>query len=103
MAQFATIEEYLEHLGRFRQNAFGQRFRRQFRDSRGTAELGMLASPTAAEYEDFRQAVAAMTVAEKAAPERLDDRAIQAIAERADADPGNVAIFINGYVLARKS
>jgi len=96
------IEAYLEYVGRLRHSPFGRRFRRQFRDTRGTAELAMLAAPSEQEYADFRRVVAAMTAAEKAAPETLTDEEIQALAERAGAEPAHAAIFINGYVLQRK-
>ena len=48
-----SIEAYLEYVGRCRGSDFGRRFRRQFRDSRGTAELAMLAAPSVVEYEDM--------------------------------------------------
>ena len=102
MKETDSIEEYLEQVGRGRDNAFGRRYRQQFRDSRGTAELAMLAAPSEAEYEDFCRAVAAMTEEEKEHPEKLNDTQIHEIARRAHADAGNVSIFINGYVLARK-
>jgi hypothetical protein len=102
MAKFANIEDYLEYVGTFRNSAFGQRYRHQFRDVRGTAELAMLASPSEQEYRDFCQAVTVMTAAEKNHPELLGDEQIREIAERAHVDCGNVGIFINGYVLAKK-
>lgn len=101
MADELTIEAYLEHVGRNRNSAFGRRFRSQFRDSRGTAELAMLAAPTNEEYDDFSRAVAVMASREKEHPETLNDDAIADIAQRAQVDPGNVAIFINGFVLER--
>ena len=97
-----TIEEYLAQVGRCRNQSFGMRFRKQFRDTKGTAELAMLAAPSQEEYDDFRRAVTAMTKIEKERPEKLDDDDIKDIAQRAQADVGNVGIFINGYVLARK-
>ena len=97
-----NIEDYLEYVGRFRQNAFGSRFRNQFRDTRGTAELAMLVSPSEEEYRDFQRAVEAMSEKEKSEPEKLTDGQIKDIAERADADCGNVSIFVNGFVLARE-
>lgn len=102
MAEIGDIEEYLQHVGRFRRSSFGKQFRSQFRDSRGTAELAMLAAPTEEEYDDFRRAVAAMTEQEKQCPEKLSDEQIGAIAQQSNADRGNVSIFINGYVLARR-
>ena len=99
---FASIEEYLEYVARGRGDAFGKRYRSQFRDRRGTAELAMLAAPSEEEYEDFRRAVEGMTENEKANVEQLDDEQIRGIAQRAQADTANVNIFINGYVLALK-
>ena len=102
MAKFANIEEYLEYVGTFRNSAFGQRYRHQFRDVRGTAEFAMLASPSEQEYNDFCKTVSVMTEAEKNQPELLGDEQIREIANRAQADSGHVGIFINGYVLARQ-
>ena len=103
MDSFANIEEYLEYVGRFRQSGFGRAFRSQFRDTRGTAELAMLASPSEEEYDDFRRAVEAMTEKEKSHLEKLTDQQIREIAQRAQVDCGNVSIFVNGYVLACKN
>jgi len=100
--EFGSIEEYLEHVGRGRGDAFGKRYRSQFRDRRGTAELAMLAAPSEEEFEDFRRAVDGMTKNEKANVEQLDDEQIRRIAQRCGADSANVNIFINGYVLAKK-
>lgn len=100
--EFGTIEEYLEIVGRCRQDAFGKRYRSQFRDRRGTAELAMLAAPSEEEYEDFRRAVETMTENEKTNVEQLDDEQIRRIAQRCGADAANVSIFINGYVLAKR-
>ena len=99
---FGNIEEYLEYVGRGRGDAFGKRYRSQFRVRRGTAELAMLAAPSEEEFEDFRRAVEVMTEAEKADVEKLSDEQIREIAQRAKADTANVSIFINGYVLAKK-
>jgi len=98
-----TIEAYLDEVGRFRGSGYGRRFRHQFRDTRGTAELAMLAAPSEAEYEEFRRAVEAMTDQEKLHPARLTDEDIRAIARRAGVDCGNVSIFINGFVLASRA
>ena len=62
----------------------------------------MLAAPTKEEYEDFLRAVEIMTEEEKSQPEKLTDEEVRNIAERAHADCGNINIFINGYILARK-
>ena len=100
--ELENIEEYLEYVGRFRGSGFGRQFRGQFKDARGTAELAMLAAPSEKEYEEFDRAVTAMTAEEKSQPEKLSDEQIKDIAARAKADCGNVSIFINGFVLARK-
>ena len=102
MEDIKDIEQYLQFVGRFRGSEFGRQFRNQFRDIRGTAELAMLASPSDEEFDDFRRTVAAMTDEEKARPDSLSDDQIKNIARRAEADIGNVGIFINGYVLARR-
>ena len=99
---FNDINEYLDYVGRFCKSNFGKRFRNQFRDTKGTAELAMLASPSENEYEDFQRAVKAMTAEQKAHPEELNDIQIKDIATKAQADCGNVSIFINGFILARK-
>jgi hypothetical protein len=99
---FNDINEYLNYVGRFCRSRFGKQFRSQFRDTKGTAELAMLAAPSDAEYEDFRRAVAAMTQEQKAHPEKLGDMQIKDIATKAQADCGNIGIFINGFILARK-
>jgi len=100
--EFTSLEQYLAYVGRGRDQAFGRRFRRQFRDARGTAELAMLAAPSEDEYQDFRRTVAAMTDQEKQHVQDLGDEQIQDIARRGHADGGNVSIFLNGYVLARR-
>ena len=102
MARFETIEEYLAYIGQQRGSSFGKRYRQQFRDSRGTAELAMLAAPSEAEYEDFCRAVAAMSDEEKQETEQLTDQQVNEIARRSGADSGNIGIFVNGYVLARR-
>jgi len=96
------IDEYLEYVGRFRQSSFGRRFRGQFHDLQGTAELAMLAAPSEAEFNDFRRAVEAMTAEEKNNPAALNDEQVRAIANRAGAEIANVSIFINGFILAHK-
>jgi hypothetical protein len=97
------IEKYLEDVGRCRNNSFGQRFRTQFRDTRGSAELAMLASPSEQEYRDFCQAVKVMDESEKADAGILSDEQIADIADRAQADQGNVNIFLNGFALELKN
>ncbi len=102
MAKDLTIESYLEEIGRFRQSSFGLRFRQQFRDTRGTAELAMLKAPNESEYRSFCEVVRVMADSEKSKPELLDDNDISDIAARALVDRGIAAILINGFVLARK-
>jgi len=46
--------------------------------------------------------VAIMTPAEKQNAESLTDQQIQRIADDAQVDPANLAIFINGFALHRK-
>ena len=97
-----SIEQYLEYVGRFRGSGFGKRYRRQFRDDRGTAELAMLASPSEEEYEDFRRVVEVLTEKEKQSLDKLTSEQIKDIADRAQVDCGNVGIFINGFVLKKR-
>lgn len=94
-----TIEQYLEKVARFAGNEYGAMFRRQFADSKGQSELAMLQVPLASELEELKRAVAIMTTAEKNDAAGLSDEQIQRIAEDAQVDPANLAIFINGYVL----
>ena len=102
MERIGSIDEYLAYVGRGRASAFGQRFRSQFRDTRGTAELGMLASPSEEEYAELSRLVGEMTAAEKARVEKLSDEEVRGIAERCGVESGTASIFVNGYVLARK-
>lgn len=97
-----SLEEYLEEVARFSENEYGNRFRGQFQDMKGTSELAMLAAPTDAELTEFRRAVAIMTAAEKQNAETLSDEQVARIAEDARVDPANLAIFINGYALTCK-
>jgi len=73
--------------------------RGRFKDYKGGSELAMLASPSKAELEQLKKAVAIMTPAEKQNAENLTDEQIQKIAADAQVDPAILAIFINGYVL----
>ncbi len=95
-----TIEEYLEQVGRGRNSSFGRQYRSQFRDRRGTAELGMLAAPSEEEFTDFCSAVSVMTEKEKSQVKSLTDEQRAGIAERCGGNSGNIGIFFNGYVLA---
>ncbi len=97
-----TLEDYLEKLAKFVDNQYGQLVRQQFQNIKGSSELAMLASPTAAELDQLKKAVAIMTKEEKQNPCNLTDEQIQRIASDAGVDPGNFAIFINGYCLQRK-
>jgi hypothetical protein len=97
-----SLEEYLEEVALYCENEYGNAFRSQFEDIRGTSELAMLAAPTAKELEELRRAVAIMTPAEKRNAEKLSDEQIATIAGDAQVDPGNLAIFINGYAIACK-
>jgi signal recognition particle GTPase len=94
-----TIEQYLEKVAAFTDNEYGMRVRGQFRDAEGHSELAMLAAPRAEELEQLKKAVAIMTPAERQKVESLTDEQIQRIANDAQIDPANLAIFINGYVL----
>ncbi len=98
-----TMESYLEQVGQCRNSAFGKRYRNQFRDHRGTAELAMLAAPSQQEYEAFCRAVAIMTDKEKEQPESLSAQQIEDIARTAGIAAGNLHLFLNGYLLARKN
>jgi hypothetical protein len=73
--------------------------RDQFKDIRGASELAMLAAPNAEELEQLKKAVAIMTPAEKQNADNLSDEQIQKIADDAQVDRANLAIFINGYAL----
>ena len=97
-----TLEAYLEQVGRCRHQAFGSRFRQQWKDHRGTAELAMLAAPSEEEFQQFTRVVAAMTETEKYDASALNEEQIAEIAQRADAGQAETAIFLNGYVLACK-
>jgi hypothetical protein len=73
--------------------------RSQFQDICGASELAMLAAPTPDELVELRRAVAIMTSAEKENADTLTDEQIERIAEDAQIDPANFAIFINGYAI----
>ena len=98
-----SIEQYLVKVARFSGNEFGKLIRNQFKDIKGSSELGMLAAPTPEELEQLKKAVAIMTPAEKQNASSLTDEQTQKIADDAKIDPANFAIFINGYALCRKS
>lgn len=62
----------------------------------------MLASPTPDELVELRRGVAIMTPTEKDSVDILTDEQICKIAEDAQIDPANFAIFINGYAIHKK-
>jgi len=98
-----SIEQYLVKVARFSGNEFGKLIRSQFKDTKGSSELGILAAPTHEELEQLKKGVAIMTPAEKQNADSLTDEQTQKIADDAKIDPANFAIFINGYALCRKS
>ena len=59
----------------------------------------MLAAPSTKELEQLKKAVAIMTPDEKQNADHLTDEQIYKIANDAQVDPANFAIFINGYAL----
>lgn len=97
-----TIDRYLEKVAAFADSRYGRMVRSRFKDHRGSAELAMLASPTAEELEQLKLAVAIMTPDEKETADILTDDQIQKIAQDARTEPALLAIFINGYALHQK-
>jgi len=97
-----SIEDYLAKIGQGRHSAFGKRFRQQFADNRGSAELAMLTAPNEKEYSDFSKIVAIMTRFEKTHPDEMTEDQVQDIAKTVDIELSTVQIFINGFVLARR-
>ena len=97
-----SIQQYLEKVARFSGDEYGKLVRGQFKDSRGQSELAMLAAPSPEELEQLKRAVAIMTPREKETIDNLTDEQIQRIAKDAQADPANLAIFVNGYILHSK-
>jgi hypothetical protein len=97
-----SIDEYLEKVSRFAGSEYGRIVREQFADTKGTSELGMLASPSAEELEQLRRAIAIMTADEKANSANLTDEQIHKIAADAQVSPGLLAIFLNGFALHHK-
>ncbi|MHC4740370.1 MAG: hypothetical protein ACYS8Z_00505 [Planctomycetota bacterium] len=89
-------------MAQFSDSDYGQVVRSQFQDIRGASELAMLAAPTPDELVELRRGVAIMTSAEKENAETLSDEQIVKIAEDAQIDPANFAIFINGYAIHKK-
>ncbi len=100
--QQISIEQYLRKLSLSVDDSYGRQIRQRFRDTRGSSELAMLAAPSSEELEQLKKAVAIMTKEEKRNPCDLTEEQIQSIASDAGVDPGNLAIFINGYCLQNK-
>ena len=96
-----SIDEFLKNLEVHADDRFGRRVRGHFKDIRGSSELAMLASPSGAELEQLKRAVAIMTPGEKRKAAELTDEQVQKIASDADIDAGIFAIFINGYALEK--
>ena len=94
-----SIEQYLKKLARFADSEYGKLVRSQFKDIEGSSELAMLVAPSGEELEQLKKAVATMTPSEREEADNLTDEQIQRIAEDAQIDPANLAIFINGYTL----
>lgn len=97
-----SIGQYLDEVALFCDSEYGNRVRGQFKDTRGTSELAMLVAPTRQELEELRRGVAIMTPGERSTADRLSDEQIERIAVDARIDPGNFAIFMNGYALLCK-
>ncbi len=73
--------------------------RSRFADIKGSSELAMLVAPSDEELEELKKAVAIRTPSEKETAESLSDEQVQKIADDANVDPANWAIFLNGYAL----
>ena len=97
------IEEYLQSLEAFVDDAYGRQIRSQFQTIDGKSELAMLSSPTRDEYEQLARAVAIMTATEKDAAASLTDEQVERIAEDAKVDKALLAIFFNGFALKTKN
>ena len=98
-----TIEDYLQSLEPFVDDAYGRQIRKQFQTIDGKSELAMLSSPSRDEYQQLTRAVAIMTAAEKEQADSLSDEQVERIAEDAKVDKALLAIFINGYALKVKN
>ena len=98
-----TIEEYLNSLEAFVDDAYGRQIRQQFQGIDGSSELAMLQSPSRDEYEQLCRAVAIMTAIEKKNAETLTDEQVERIAEDAAVDKVILSIFINGFAIKKKS
>lgn len=89
----------MEKVASFAGSEYGKAIRSQFKDIKGASELAMLAAPSAEELEQLKKAVAIMTPDEKQNADMLTDEQIQRIANDAQIDLANLAIFLNGYTL----
>ncbi len=98
-----TIEEYLQSLEAFVDDAYGRQIRSQFQTIDGKSELAMLSSPSRDEYQQLSRAVAIMTVTEKTEATSLTDEQVERIAEDAKVDKALLAIFFNGFALKTKN
>jgi hypothetical protein len=97
-----TLDDYLAQVARFVGSDYGKVVRQQFQDYEGNSELALLVAPTPDELVELRRAVAIMTAREKACAATLSDEQVQCIAEDAQADAANLAIFFNGYAIMCK-
>jgi hypothetical protein len=97
-----SLKQFLEKIAQKTDDSFGKQFRGLFADNKGSAELAMLASPSANEISQLRKAVAIMTEDEINNADSLTDEQVKKIAQDARIDPALLAIFINGYALHRK-
>jgi preprotein translocase subunit Sss1 len=97
------IEEYLQSLEAFVDDAYGRQIRKQFQTIDGKSELAMLSSPSRDEYEQLSRAVAIMTGDEKNEAASLSDEQVERIAEDAKVDKALLAIFLNGFALKIKN
>ena len=102
MSKPISLQQFLEKVVLKTDDSFGKQFRGFFADSKGTAELAMLASPTKDEAQQLKKAVAIMTPGEKENAEKLTDQQVGKIAQDAEIDSALLAIFINGYALYLK-
>ena len=98
-----TIEEYLQSMEAFVDDAYGRQIRSQFQTIDGKSELAMLSSPSRDEYAQLARAVAIMTGDEKNEAASLNDEQVERIAEDAKVDKALLAIFFNGFALKIKN
>ncbi|OQY08051.1 MAG: hypothetical protein B6I25_00095 [Planctomycetales bacterium 4572_13] len=96
------IEEYLQSLKVFVDDAYGRQIRSQFQTIDGKSELAMLSSPSRDEYDQLARAVAIMTAVEKEDAASLTDEQVERIAEDAKVDKAILTIFFNGFALKEK-